>query len=69
MFWKNVARSYYHTCSGRPSDPVDVLLQSVGQLVIDDGLDAADIQTPSGHVRGQQDVHLLLFELLQGVQS
>ena len=56
------------TCTSRTTDPVDVLLDRVGQLVVDDRLHAADVQPTRGHVRRQQHVDLLLLELLESVQ-
>ena len=41
---------------------MNVLFDDVGQLEVDDSLDAGDVETSGGDVGRQEDVDLLVFE-------
>jgi hypothetical protein len=48
--------------TGCAADSVDVNLEVLGRLVIDDGVDALDVQTTGGQVSGQEERHLAVSE-------
>ena len=48
------------------ANPVDIGLRIKGDVVVNDQADAVHIQPPGGHIGGDQDIHLALFEPLDG---
>jgi len=49
----------------RPSDPMDIVLGILRQVIVDDVGHVRDVQAPGGHVRGHQDGQLTLLEALE----
>ena len=47
------------------SDSVDVFVDGLGQIVVDDVLHAADVETSGGHVGGHNYVHAAGTEVCQ----
>ena len=55
--------------SGCSSDAMEILGQLRRHIIIDDRLDAFDIQTSGSQVGSHQIVHRAISELLQGSQT
>jgi hypothetical protein len=49
--------------------PVNILVDRVGEVVVDDLLDVVDVESSGRHRRRHQDGFPLSFEVLQGLLS
>ncbi len=61
-------RMAFSIASTRSSDPVDVVLDVVGHVVVDHVFDLGEVESLRGHIRGDEDILGVILELLHSLR-